>query len=85
MRLDPQCGRELTAIKTRQKTIDLAVVQAVNDLMDLEADPALEAAVAEAAAALQSGEADADGNQGDSPSDPGEGDGDGVASDGEGA
>jgi len=71
VRLDPHCGRELTAIKTRQKTIDLAVVHAVNDLMDIEADPALEAAVAEAAAALQSGENDSDGNEGDSPTDSG--------------
>ena len=69
MRLDPQCGRELTAIKTRQKTIDLAVVQAVNDLMDIEADPALEAAVAAAAAALQTGE-----NEGGTPTDGSEGD-----------
>ncbi len=69
MRLDPQCGRELPAIKTRQKTIDLAVVQAVNDLMDIEADPALEAAVAAAAAALQTG-----GNEGGTPTDGSEGD-----------
>ena len=69
MRLYPQCGRELTAIKTRQKTIDLAVVEAVNDLMDIEADSALEAAVAAAAAALQSG-----GNESGTPTDGGEGD-----------
>ncbi len=45
------------------------MVQAVNDLTDIEADPALEAAVAAAAAALQTGE-----NEGGTPTDGSEGD-----------